>query len=181
MEENRDVILNFMKNEQYVPMKAKDIAFILGVPKQKYNEFHEILNVLENEYKIQQTKKGKYMLVDEGAYKSGVLRLNSRGFGFVKINDSDEEIFISKDNINKALNDDEVLVEVIELGKNSGEHIEGKIIKIIKHGKDTLVGTFQSSRNFGFVVPDDSKFGTDIFISKKNFGKAKNNQKVVVK
>ena len=181
MEENKNIILDFLKNEQYVPMKAKDIAFILGVPKQKYGEFRKILNELENEFKIQQTKKGKYMVVDEGAYKTGVLRLNSKGFGFVKVQDSDEEIFVSKDNMNKALNDDEVLVQIIDSKDSSGEHDEGKIIKIIKHGKDTLVGTFQNSRNFGFVVPDDNKFGTDIFISKKNFGNARNNQKVVVK
>ena len=191
MEENKEIILNFMKNEQYVPMKAKELAFILGVPKQKYTEFHQVLNELENEFKIQQTKKGKYMLVDENVYRTGVLRLNSKGFGFVRINESDEEIFISKDNMNKALNEDEVVVQIIEL-KNKSEksqnkrssldaHEEGKIIKIIKHGKNTLVGTFQNSRNFGFVVPDDKNFGTDVFISKKDFGNAKNNQKVVVK
>ncbi|MBR1654271.1 MAG: ribonuclease R [Clostridia bacterium] len=191
MEENKEIILNFMKSEQYVPMKAKELAFILGVPKQKYSEFHQILNELENEFKIQQTKKGKYMLIDENVYKTGVLRLNSKGFGFVKINDSDEEIFISKDNMHKALNEDEVVVQIMELKDKSEKsqnkktsldtHEEGKIIKIIKHGKNTLVGTFQNSRNFGFVVPDDKNFGTDVFISKKDFGNAKNNQKVVVK
>ena len=181
MEENREIILNFMRNEQYVPMKAKDMAFILGVPKQKYEEFRGILDELEKEFKVQQSKKGKYMLVDENVYKTGVLRLNSRGFGFVKVQDSDEEIFVSRENVNKALNDDEVLVQIVEGKSSSGEHVEGKIIKILKHGKDTVVGTFQNSRNFGFVVPDDSNFGTDIFISKKNFGQAKNNQKVVVK
>lgn len=43
-----------------------------------------------------------------------------------------------------------------------------------------IIGTFQKSKNFGFVVPDDKKASTDIFISKKHIGKAKNNQKVVV-
>lgn len=184
MEDNKDIILKLMKTENYVPMKAKEMAFILGVPKQKYSEFRGILDELENEFKIEQTKKGKYMLVDESIYKTGVLRLNQKGFGFVKINDSDEEVFISSDNINKALNDDEVLVKITEMNDGASKtdnHSEGVIIKIIKHGKNTLVGTFQNSRNFGFVVPDDTKFGTDIFISKKDFNNARNNQKVVVK
>ena len=181
MSDNKEIVLNFIKDEKYVPMKAKDIAFILGVPKQMYNDFHQILNELESEFKIQSTKKGKYMLVDENAYKVGILRLNQKGFGFVKINDSDDEVFIPSENINHALNEDEVLVEIIENAVDSKEHKEGKIIKILKHEKNTLVGTFQNSRNFGFVVPDDKKFGTDIFISKKDFGKARNNQKVVVK
>ena len=172
MEENKEIIIKFMSDDKYVPMKAKEIAFILGVPKEKYEEFHSILNELEAEYKIQQSKKGKYMLV---------LRLNSKGFGFVKINDSEDEVFIAGNNMNKALSEDEVLVQIIESQSKTGNHEEGKIIKILKHNKNTLVGTFQNSRNFGFVVPDDNKFGTDIFISKKNFGNAKNNQKVVVK
>ena len=57
---------------------------------------------------------------------------------------------------------------------------EGKVIKIISHKKNTLVGTFENNRSFGFVVPDDQSFGTDIFISKNNFGKARNNHKVLV-
>ena len=61
-------------------------------------------------------------------------------------------------------------------------------INLVKFQKDdftiennTLVGTFKNSRSFGFVIPDDKKIiGTDIFISKKDFRNAKNNQKVVV-
>ena len=77
MEENREIILKFMSDEKYVPMKAKEMAFILGVPKEKYTEFHSILKELENEYKIQSTRKGKYMIVDNSIYKTGILRLNS--------------------------------------------------------------------------------------------------------
>lgn len=181
MEENKDIILKFMSDDKYVPMKAKEMAFILGVPKEKYTEFHQILKNLEDEYKIQSTKRGKYILVESNEYKTGILRLNTKGFGFVKLQNSDEEIFIANSNLKNALNGDEVVVKIIDENSSVSEHKEGSIVKIIRHDKDTLVGTFQNSRNFGFVVPDDKKFGTDIFISKKDFGKAKNNQKVVVK
>ena len=63
----------------------------------------------------------------------------------------------------------------------SGKSREGKIVKIVRRGKEVLVGTFQKSKNFGFVIPDDKCFGTDIFISKKNFDKARDKHKVVVK
>ena len=79
-----------------------------------------------------------------------------------------------------ALDGDRVLIEITE-EQNKVKRAEGKIKKIIKHEKETVVGTFQESRNFGFVVPDDKAFGTDIFISKGKFLNAKNNQKVVVK
>lgn len=179
MEEKKKIILEFMSNDKYVPMKAKEIAFILGITKDKYAEFNQVLKELENEYKVQCTKKGKYLLVDSNIYKTGTLRLNQKGFGFVEI-DKNEEIFISKGNINNALNEDVVLVEILEDSKDE-LHKEGKIVKIVKHEKDTVVGTFQNSKNFGFVIPDDNKYGTDIFISKKNFENARNNQKVVVK
>ena len=52
--------------------------------------------------------------------------------------------------------------------------------KIFELDKNRIVGTYQKSRNFGFVIPDDKKLGTDIYISKKDAMKAKNNQKVLV-
>ena len=180
MEEQKEKILTFMSEEAYVPMKAKQIAEIMSVPKNQYSEFTQILKELTLEYKIKVNKKGKYSLVDAKKYKKGKLRINERGFGFVKIEDSDEEIYISGKNINNSLNEDEVIVELIEDFKKDS-HREGRIIKIIKRGKDSVVGVFESSKNFGFVIPDDKRFGSDIFISKKNIGKAKNKQKVVVK
>ncbi|MCI9063709.1 MAG: ribonuclease R [Clostridia bacterium] len=109
----------------------------------------------------------------------GKYRKNAKGFGFVKVEEREEEIFISKDNSKNALNGDMVIVKLLD--QNEGKREEGKVIKIIKHENDTIVGTFQKSKNFGFVVPDDKALGTDIFISKNNFGKARNNHKVVVK
>ena len=110
----------------------------------------------------------------------GVFIAHERGFGFVtpENNEGEKDIFIPAKSVNGALNEDVVEVEIVD---ESGKSKEGKIKKIIRRGKSTLVGTFQNCRNFGFVVPDDKRFGTDIFISKKHFGKARNNHKVVVK
>ena len=111
----------------------------------------------------------------------GTFRANEKGFGFVVPEVGEEkDIFIPGKSINGALNEDVVEVEIENEG-NSKRSGEGKIVRIVRRGKTTLVGTFQKSKNFGFVVPDDKAFGTDIFISKKDFGKARNNHKVVVK
>ena len=110
----------------------------------------------------------------------GTYRKNQKGFGFVKLEDQEEEIYISKENSYNALNGDTVAIKII-LEKEADKKAEGKIVKIVRHEKDTVVGTFQKNRNFGFVVPDDKNFGTDIFISKSHWGKARNNQKVIVK
>ena len=110
----------------------------------------------------------------------GKYRKNAKGFGFVKIEGKEEEIYISKENSKNALNGDTVQIKIIE-ENSENKREEGKVIKILKHENSTVVGTFQKSKDFGFVVPDDKALGTDIFISKNNFGKARNNHKVVVK
>ncbi len=180
MDKRKDKILDFMNDKQYVPMKAKEIANILNVPKKEYEDFKVLLNQLEEENKIEKNRKSKYKLIDTSKFLTGIFRGNQKGFGFVKIEDSDEEIYISEHNTKNALNGDKVFVEIIDTSVDN-LHREGKIVKILKHEKDTIVGLFQKSKNFAFVVPDDKKLGTDIFISKKNFGKARNNHKVLVK
>ena len=109
----------------------------------------------------------------------GTYRKNQKGFGFVKIEDQEDEIYISRENSKNALNGDTVSIKIIA-EKEGDKKQEGKIVKIVRHEKDTVVGTFQKSRNFAFVVPDDKNFGTDIFISKANWGKARDKKKVLV-
>ncbi len=181
MEEKEKLILDFMSEESYVPMKAKEMASILCVPKTEYSSFSEVLKKLEEEYRIQKNRKSKYSLVDSNRYITGVFRANEKGFGFVKIKDREDEVYISKSHTKNALNGDTVLIEILKDEKDSGHSEEGKIIKILTRDKDTVVGVFINSKNYGFVVPDDRKLGTDIFISKKNFGKARNDSKVLVK
>mgnify|MGYP004623193287 FL=1 len=109
----------------------------------------------------------------------GTYRKNQKGFGFVKIEDQEDEIYISRENSKNTLNGDTVSIKIIA-EKEGDKKQEGKIVKIVRHEKDTVVGTFQKSRNFAFVVPDDKNFGTDIFISKANWGKARDKKKVLV-
>lgn len=179
MEEKEKLILDFMKEVSYVPMKAKEMAVVLSVPKAEYGAFVEILNHLEEEYKIQKNRKSKYSLVAQGKYLAGIFRANEKGFGFVKVENRESEIYIGKNNKKGALHGDKVLIEIVEERENS-HHEEGKVVKILSREKDSVVGVFTKSQNYGFVVPDDRKFGTDIFISKKNMGKARNNSKVLV-
>ena len=179
MEEQELKVLNLIKDKDYAPMKAKEIAMIMHVPKSEYNELLRILGKLEMEMKIQKNRKNQYRPVEE-VYYDGIYRKNQKGFGFVRIEDQEDEIYIAKENSKNALNGDRVLIEIIE-EKNKVKKAEGKVVKILKHEKDTIVGRFENNKNFGFVVPDDKNFGTYIFISKKNFGKARNNHKVLVK
>ncbi len=179
MEEQELKILEFMKDKDYVPMKAKEIAMIMRVPKKEYRDFLAVLGDLELNFKIQKNRKSKYRLMDT-TYYDGIYRKNQKGFGFVRIEDQEDEIYIAKENSLNALNGDRVLIEILEEA-NKVKSAEAKVVKILKHEKDTIVGIFQNNKSFGFVVPDDKNFGTDIFIAKKDMGKARNNHKVLVK
>ena len=179
MDKKEEIILEFMKDKDYVPMKAKEIAMILGVPKKEYNNFLKALDNLEIEFKIGKNRKNRYRVIEE-EFLEGTYRRNQKGFGFVKIEGREDEIYISKENSLNALNGDKVVIEITE-EKNKIKKAEGKIKRVIKREKDTVVGTFQNNKTFGFVVPNDKNFGTDIFISKNDFGKARNGHKVLVK
>lgn len=179
MEEQELKILELMKDKDYIPMKAKEIAMIMRVPKNEYRDFLEILGNLELNFKIQKNRKNRYRLVEK-TYYDGIYRKNQKGFGFVRLEGQEDEIYIARENSLNALNGDRVLIEIIE-EQNKVKSAEAKVVKILKHEKDTIVGIFQNNKNFGFVVPDDRNFGTDIFISKKDMGKARNNHKVLVK
>lgn len=179
MKEQELKILELMKEKDYVPMKAKEIAMIMRVPKKEYRDFLEVLGNLELNFKIQKNRKSRYRLVEK-TYYDGIYRKNQKGFGFVRLDGQEDEIYIAKENSLNALNGDRVLIEIMEEA-NKVKSAEAKVVKILKHEKDTMVGIFQNNRNFGFVVPDDKNFGTDIFIAKKDMGKARSNHKVLVK
>ena len=123
-------------------------------------------------------------ILEDESYKIGIFRRHEKGFGFVNTGDEENEIFISPQLTNNALDGDKVLIKIFEdTIPQDGEKQkqEGKIVKIIEHANDTLVGTYVKSRNFGFVIPDEKKLSEDIYIPKKKSAGARNNQKVVVK
>ena len=109
--EKEEFILNFMKQKEYVPMKAKELASIFDVHHNEKEELKNILRKLEQDGKIKKNRRNRY-------------------------------------SINEII---------------------------------TLVGTFKNNKSFGFVVPDNKKKSRDIFISKKYFNGAKDNDKVVVR
>ena len=111
----------------------------------------------------------------------GAFRANEKGYGFLELEDEDaEDIFIPANSTKGALNGDIVECVIIK-AKQKDRRAEGKIVKILEREKDTVVGIFQKSKNFGFVVPDDKRFGTDIYIPKSKTLKAKDRDKVVAK
>lgn len=189
-----DIIYNLICDDLYVPMKKKEIAILLNISKEDRLILGKVLDTLVSRGKIICTSNGKYMKSDDTSINKtndknnnsshsnkeliGTFTSNPKGFGFVRIDDTDEDIFISKDNTCGAFLDDKVAVEVLQ--DTSGDKREGRIISIIEHGIKSVVGTYEKNNNFGFVICDDNKIGTDIFIPQGKDMRAVSGSKVVV-
>lgn len=169
-----DMILN---NELYVPMKAKEIAMLLDIPKAKRSELMEVLDSLVADGTIGVSKKGKYMKPENVALV-GTFESTSRGFGFVVIPDKEDDIFVKANDTMNAFYHDKVKV-VITTEKNGGKRAEGKIVAIVEHEVKKVVGTFQKNRTYGFVIPDNAKINCDIFIPQEFMNGAVEGSKVV--
>ncbi|MCR4674516.1 MAG: ribonuclease R [Lachnospiraceae bacterium] len=107
----------------------------------------------------------------------GTFISNQRGFGFVEVEGMEEDFFIPEDYVGPAFHQDQVKIQVIE--GREGKRTEAMIIEILSHEITTVVGTYQKSGNFGFIIPDDKKITRDIFIPQGKDLHALHNQKVV--
>ncbi|MDY3889428.1 MAG: ribonuclease R [Agathobacter sp.] len=172
------MIYDFMCDDMYVPMKIKELSIVLGVSKQDRPVLERILTELMGEGKIEITKRGKYQK-SQVKLLVGTFTSHPKGFGFVTIEDMDEDVFIPADKTLDAMHKDTVEIQVIS-GKAPGKRAEGVVTKIVERGMKTVVGTYESSKNFGFVVSDDPKFSKDIFIPLERSKGAVAGHKVVV-
>ena len=177
LQERKKMIYDFICDELYVPMKAKEMAIVLNVPKSQRGELLEVLDALTADGKVEISGRGKYVK-SEGKYLTGVFTAHPRGFGFVTVEGEEEDIFIPAAQTNGALHKDTVQ---ITLSKNSsGKRKEGTVTKILSRGTEQLVCTYEKSKTFGFAVPDNPRFAQDIFIPLERSKGAVSGHKVVV-
>ena len=177
LEERKKTIYQFICDEFYVPMKAKEMAVVLSVPKSQRSELQEVLDALVMDGRIEVTSKGKY-IKSEGKYLTGTFTAHARGFGFVSIEGEEEDIFIPESQVHGAFHMDTVQVAITS--ENTGRRREGTITKIISRGTTRIVCTYEKSKTFGFAVPDNPKFGSDVFIPQERSKGADSGHKVVV-
>ena len=179
MEERKERILAFMREDAYKPLKFDELVMVLDVKKQDYELFRTIIDELEAEGAVYRTHKDRYGTPERMNLVVGRLQGNERGFGFVIPDDEYvKDVFISADGLGGAMHNDRVIARVTK--KVIGDkRAEGEIIKIIKRANSSVVGVYESSRYFGFVIPDDRRVPGDIFIPKDEANGAKPGQKVV--
>lgn len=178
LDEKKRILLEFINSKEYQPMKFKEIANVLQVPRDEKQDLREVLEALQADGKIEADTKGRYKLAEEGT-KTGIFSGTQRGFGFVIIEGEEEDIFIPENATKGALHNDKVMVIIKNEGR--GKRKEGEILRVLERSTSTIVGTFEKSKNYGFVIADNQKFGKDIFIPKEHTKGAVTGHKVVVK
>ena len=175
----RDNLLNIMKNSD----KALDIYELQRLL--EINTVEEIkllsdeLRNMENEAIVYHSNKDKYMLLENSHLRKGIMRANKKGFGFVEVDNMDDDIYVAQDDMNGAIHDDIVLVEITS--KMNLDRLEGRVLKIIERKTKSFIGLINFDKDgIGHIKLDDNKVKLEISVSKENSLNAVDGHKVVV-
>lgn len=175
----RDDIINILKNSDkaltiYELQEKLDLHDV-----EQVRELSEELRKLEDEVIIYCSNKGRYMMLEDSHLRKGILRANKKGFGFVEIENMEDDVYIAPENMNGAIHDDIVLVEITS--KMNLDRLEGRILKVIKRQVERYIGEINfDDKGKGHITLDNSKIKLNIEISKENSLNAVDGHKVVV-
>jgi len=179
MEERKQKILAFMREESYKPLKLSELEVVLDVPQEDRPALKELLDSMAEEGLIIKTRKERYGVPERMGLIVGKFQGHARGFGFVLPDIGDDDVFIPSNAINGAMHGDRVIARLNRTLPGE-RHREGEIIQIISRANKSIVGKLDLSEHFGFVKPDHNRLSGDIFIPKEYLNGAKQGQKVVV-
>ena len=193
-DKRKKLILELFKDDLYSPMKRKELSMFMQVSDEVRPEFDSLIDEMLNEGLIEQTKRGKLVLKGKGDCPrkerkdekekltyTGTYIGNAKGFGFVEVEGLTEDFFIPEGYSLNACHNDTVEIEIMSNAHGGKDRrTEAKVVRVVERSTDVIVGTYEASKNFGFVVTDNAKFSNDIFIAKENSKGAVAGHKVVV-
>ncbi len=174
-----EIVLGFLNEQATKPMKMKELAFIFQIKKHEMDEFKALISEMESKGLVIRNRKNHIGIPEKMGLTSGRLQGHQKGFGFVIPDDGNSDIFIISANMNGAMNGDKVIAKVTK-EENRGKKREGEIVRIIERANQSIIGVYEESKNFGFVVPEEKKIFQDIFIPKGDTNGAKNKDIVIV-
>ena len=176
----KNTLLDFMREDAYKPMDLSELTSVFDIKSDEYRAFKKVLKTMEKEGLIVRTKKDKFAAAERLGLIAGKLQGHSRGFGFlIPENEGEKDVFIPSSCMNNAMNGDRVLVQVTRDDRN-GKKREGEVVEVIERANKTIIGVYENSKNFGFVVPEDTRLNQDIFVSKKDKNGANDGDVVIV-
>ena len=156
----KDYIINVLKNSDkaLTIFELQDKLNLKEV--EEIRELGNLLRELEKETIIYHTNKDRYMMLEDSQLKKGIMRANKKGFGFVEVENSEDDIYVAQEDMNGALHDDEVLVEITS--KKNIDRLEGRILKVIKRRENRYIGEINFKDDIGYITLDDNKLKLEI-------------------
>ena len=177
----KKALIKFMREEAYRPMDIQELVAVFDINENEYRAFKKTLKTMEKEGLIIRTKKDKFALPERLGLITGTLQAHAKGYGFlIPEKEGEKDVFIPSSCINGAMNGDKILVQITREDKN-GKKREGEVCQIIERGNSKIIGVYEDSKNFGFVVAEDTRINQDIFIPKRDRNGAKEGDIVVAK
>lgn len=178
LNQRKETMLALLNDPTYVPMKLKELAMLLNLSRDQRDELREVMESLEQDGKVILTKRGKYK-IPSAEFLTGTFSGTAKGFAFVTVEGRPDDIYIPYDKVKDAMHGDRV--QIVAEPARGGRRAEGTVVKVLERANQTLVGYYQKSKNFGFVIPDNQKIGEDVFIPQGKDMGAVTGHKVIVK
>ena len=181
----KQTLLSFMKEPAYKPMDIEELVSVFNIKANEYNAFKKTLRVMEREGLIIRTKREKYVTSEPEISKEnlviGKLQAHAKGFGFlIPDEEGQKDVFIPSNCMNGAINGDKIAVKVTREDTNTKKR-EGEVVEVIERNTSQVVGVYEDSKNFGFVISEDTRISRDIYIPKRDRNGAKDGDVVTVK
>jgi ribonuclease R len=168
----------FEKNPDSI-LSHKQVCALIDVRENALRKLvFDILQDLSSSGELERHSHGVYSIAAKGNCVEGYIELTARGAGFVVTDDEEDDVFIAPQNLGQALNGDRVKVRIFKRGKTRNE---GEVIEVVDRERTQFVGTIEMHDKFAFLIPDNLKAGTDIYISKEKLNGAKQGDKALVK
>ena len=179
MRPTRDNILAFMRNPDYRPLRIRELAHALKVPHDTYRSFRRLVEDMVKGGDLVELRRKRFALPGAGGFVSGPFHGHQGGYGFVTADSGEPDIYISQENMGRALHGDTVMIRLH--GRRRGLNPEGEVVRVLERGQEPIAGTYRREGATGYVIPDDPRITRHIVVSRQDSGDAKNGQKVVVR
>ncbi|BDR71511.1 ribonuclease R [Clostridium tetani] len=163
----QETLIEFMKEQAYKPMNLKELAKVFNIKGDEIEDFKKVLDYMEKDGLVVKTRTEYYGVPERMGLIVGKIQGHQRGYAFLIPEDDIQDVFIPASGLNGAMNGDKVVVKTFKEVRE-GKKSEGEVIRILNRANKTIIGTFEDSKNFGFVVPDEKRIYQDIYIPKGN-------------
>jgi ribonuclease R len=178
MPDFRKQIIDTTRGDAYRPLRKKELARAMGIPKQMYDHFRQTLRELEREGALCRIKGGRYTATKETEIVAGQLSVTRSGNGFLACDAGGPDVYVRAMNLGTALHGDRVSVQLSGRPRRSGAP-EGRVVEVLERGSSSVVGTYQTKGRGGCVIPDDPRITWELLVAEADRLGAQKGQKVV--